>query len=248
MELLIDAGNTRLKWALARAGALGQYGASVHRGRPLDEALAPLAALDARPTRAFLAAVAQSALTARLHELVRARFGIELEPAVVRSEAFGLRIAYAHPERLGVDRWLAMLAARALCAGAVLVAGLGTAATVDAVDAGGVHLGGLIVPGLATMKRALLEATARIRDAGDDEPVAALFAADTGAAVSAGAVHAIAALIERGYRELERSAAGPVSLILTGGDAPRVASRVAVATSRIEPDLVLRGLLVYAGP
>jgi type III pantothenate kinase len=243
--LLIDAGNTRVKWALAQDGALARGGHAVHRGQVLEQALAPLAGLAARPRRALVANVGGPVLGERLQRLVRERFGLAVEMAVVRREAFGLRVAYEHPERLGVDRWLAMLGARAACAGAVLVAGVGTAMTIDAVDAGGAHLGGLIVPGIGAMKEALLTGTAGIRDAGDDGGTPEIFAADTGAAVSAGAAHALAALVERAAAALARRAGAPASVLLTGGDAPRIRPLLALPAT-VAPDLVLHGLVVYA--
>jgi type III pantothenate kinase len=243
--LLIDIGNTRLKWAIARDEALASHGHSVHRGRALDEALRPLAELNIHPSRVIASNVAGETLAAKLREVVERRYGVALEVAEVRSDAFGLRIAYEHPAHLGTDRWVAMIAARGLHAGPLLVVCAGTALTIDAIDAGGRHYGGLIVPGIETMKASLLSGTAGIRDAGDDGSVPDIFAGDTGPAVSGGAAHALAALVERAAGELEKRAGTSPRLVMTGGDAVRIVPLIGIP-GNVEPDLVLRGLVVYA--
>jgi type III pantothenate kinase len=243
-SLLIDAGNTRIKWALERDNALEQSGHSVHRGRAVEEVVKPIAVLAARPERVIVSNVGGAELGEALRKVTAERFGLAAEFAVVQREAFGLRIAYTDPKRLGVDRWLAMLGARANHEGALLVVGVGTAMTIDGVDANGSHLGGLIVPGLETMKASLLAGTAGIRDAGDGR-AAEIFASDTGAAVSSGAAHALAALIERAAAELARRTREQGQVVLTGGDAETIRSLISVA-GIVDPDLVLRGLVVYA--
>lgn len=244
MNLLIDAGNTRIKWAFERDGALEQSAHSVHRGRAIEEAVQPIAALGTPAERVIVSNVGGAALGEALRKVAEERFGAPAEFAVVRREAFGLRIAYADPKRLGVDRWLAMLGARASNEGALLIVGVGTAMTIDGVGADGTHLGGLIVPGLETMKASLLAGTAGIRDAGDGR-APEIFASDTGSAVSGGAAHALAALVERAAAELARRSGAPGRLVLTGGDAELIRSLVSV-DGIVDPDLVLHGLVVYA--
>ena len=243
--LLIDIGNTRLKWAISRDGALASHGHSMHRERVLDEALRPIAELDARPLRVVASNVGGETLAATLRDVVHRRFGVALEVAKVRREAFGLRIAYEAPSHLGTDRWLAMIAARESHAGALLVVCAGTALTIDAIDAHGGHCGGLIVPGMETMKASLLSGTAGIRDAGDASKAPEIFADDTGPAVSSGAAHALAALVERAAEALANRAGTRPTLVMTGGDAARIVPLIGLSAN-VEPDLVLRGLVVYA--
>jgi type III pantothenate kinase len=245
-RLLVDIGNSRVKWALERHGVLEQTGSAMHRDRPVDEALRPLQRLDAKLEQTIVSNVAGEVIAEALDVLVRRRFGVVPEFVAVQREAFGLRIAYAHPERLGVDRWLGMLGARAARPGVLLVVGAGTAVTADAVDEQGIHLGGIIVPGIATMKASLLAETAGIRDAGEDPARAPeLFADDTGAGVNGGVAHALAALVDRAAAELERRTGAAPTLVLTGGDAARIEPLIHASTT-VEPDLVLRGLVVYA--
>lgn len=244
--LVIDAGNTRVKWALSRAGSLERDGMAVHRGRVLEQALMPLARLDARPVRALVANVGGTGLEYVLGKIVRERFGIDIELVSVLRELAGLRIAYDVPDHLGVDRWLAMLGARAARPGtALLVVAAGTALTIDAVAADGTHLGGCIAPGIATMKDSLLSVTAGIRDAGDPGHAPEIFAADTGPGVAGGVAHALAALVERAARTLETRAGTSPQLVLTGGDAKALQPLVGVPAI-VAADLVLQGLAVYA--
>jgi type III pantothenate kinase len=244
--LVIDAGNTRVKWALACGGTLERDGHAVHRGRVLEHALMPLARLEARPARALVANVGGTGLEYVLGKIVRERFGVDIETVAVLPELAGLRIAYDVPARLGVDRWLAMLGARAARPGAaLLVVGAGTALTIDAVAGDGTHLGGCIAPGIATMKDSLLSVTAGIRDAGDADRAPEIFAADTGPAVAGGVAHALAALVERAARELASRAGAAPQLMLTGGDA-KILQPLIEVPAVVASDLVLQGLAVYA--
>ncbi|HET8697015.1 MAG TPA: type III pantothenate kinase, partial [Gammaproteobacteria bacterium] len=148
MEFLIDAGNTRLKWARLEQGRLTGQGSAPHRGA-LDRALADLSsAFPQGAMRVLVANVAGDELARRVTELARARSKVRPEFVATSAEAFGVRCAYADPSRLGVDRWLGVLAAHRLAAGAAAcVVGAGTAVTFDAVSANGRHLGGLILAG-----------------------------------------------------------------------------------------------------
>jgi len=109
--LLIDAGNTFLKWACLVNGTVGASRSVVHHGVELREWQDALAALTPAPTRVVAANVAGAAFALRLREFTRARWQLEPEfPAATRS-ALGVTNAYARPSALGIDRWLAMLAA-----------------------------------------------------------------------------------------------------------------------------------------
>jgi type III pantothenate kinase len=140
---------------------------------------------------------------------------------------------------MGVDRWLALIGAHRLCAGAVLVVDAGTAITYDLLLASGRHLGGLILPGIEMMRGSLLAGTniPRVEPEERDLP----WAADTGAAVGVGTIEAPAALVERLRRRLTAAAGGPSTVLLTGGDAERLRPALEEPV-RVEPDLVLRGL------
>ncbi|SDX05536.1 type III pantothenate kinase [Thiocapsa roseopersicina] len=238
MMLLLDIGNTNLRWALSDGGSPGEvrivrHGAAV----PLD-LLADWERLEA-PGRIVASNVGGPAVAAAISRATRAYWGLDVEFVQTRAHFGALRIAYPEPERFGVDRWLALVAAHRLVPETALVVDAGTAATFDLLLADGRHLGGLILPGVEMMRASLLAGTLipRIASEPTDEP----WAADTGPAVAAGSLQAIAALTTRLYDRLERQTQTSPALILTGGDAERLIPAMD-RPARVMPDLVLRGL------
>jgi len=235
MMLLLDIGNSRLKWALARGAKLSPGGAAAHRGQPVK--LLRTLKLP-RADSIWLAHVLGVPYEAPLRTAIKARFGVA--PQVVRTQKHcaGLRIAYANPARLGVDRFLAMLALWAGSRRAFCVATAGTALTFDAVDGRGRHRGGLIAPGLATAWNAVRGATRFEMPPAPSQYTDAL-GTDTEACVRQGALYACTGLVERAARE----AGG--ARYLSGGDAATL--RPHLDGRWVErPNLVLEGLLAYA--
>jgi len=233
--LLIDVGNSRLKWAYAEPDQLGPVTALGHDGTPA----ATLSAIDGpAPTTVWVANVTGAVHRAALAEAIQARYGLVAHFAATQAECGGLRVAYTDAARLGVDRWLALLAAWNQH-GAACVASCGTALTFDAVDQNGQHLGGVIAPGLLTAQQAVLGAT-RFPSRGPDDDYVAGLGTDTEACVRQGALHACAGLVER---LAARHTGTP--LLLTGGDAERLRPHLGGDVS-VVPDLVLQGLLALA--
>jgi type III pantothenate kinase len=252
VNLLLDIGNTNLRWVRQQSDGLGEVGTVRHGGAvPLDliAAWEPLE----RPDRVLIGNVGGEQVAAAVARVVRALWGLEAELVAVQADCLGLRVAYADPSRLGVDRWLALLGVRGGRVGGALVVDAGTAVTYDLVLADGRHLGGLILPGVALMRGALLQGT-RIPPVGlEIEPEISLaepWGRDTESAVGAGAIQALGALADRLYDRLvqlcgqgssEGADGGPPLLVLTGGDAERLAPAIA-RPLQIRPDLLLRGL------
>ena len=239
--LLLDVGNSRLKWVAVPAldAALPPARAMTHDGAPAD-AIAALASSwqGAAPQAVYIAHVTGSAHELALTQAVQR--GLHCQPQFARSSLAcgGLISAYSEPSRLGVDRWLAMLSVWTRTRHAFSVACAGTALTFDAVSDGGQHQGGVIAPGLATMIDATLGRTRFAvgpMDAGFDTGLGR----DTEACVRQGALHATAGLLER----LAARHDGPK--VLAGGDASTLQPHLA-ATWQVEPDLVLQGLTVWA--
>lgn len=243
MNLLVDLGNSRLKWAWSDASGL-RVGEPVDHSRPLDAELAAAWADAPRVTRALVASVARPRLEAELAQAIRARLGVEPEFVTSRAQACGVRIAYARPEKLGVDRFLALIALHAQAREPVVLASVGTALVLDALAADGRHLGGLIAPSPMLMQEALLGATARVSASSSARVVEA--ADDTEDSVRSGCWLAAAALVERFHSHCAQAFGAPSALALAGGAARELAPLVRVP-ARIEPDLVLRGLAVVAG-
>lgn len=233
--LLLDVGNTRLKWAIADGAGLGKVHAQAHNGDPA-------AVIAAREWPAVDAVrvcdVTGGEMRRRLLEALAARLTVTPEVVTAEREREGLRNGYAEAQRLGADRWLAMLAAwrRSRCA--LCVVGAGTALTVDVVEAGGRHLGGVIAPGLVAMRRALRAATRfPLRE---DSPAtiagAARLGCDSESAVELGVLHALLGAIERCV-SLQPDAV----CYLTGGDAQHLLPFLDAGWHGA-PDLVLEGL------
>ncbi len=242
MDWLFDFGNTRVKWAMAAKGALrGPVRAHAYDGAAWHLALAADLALHGGvPERAWIAAVASDAAVATVVSLLRARWP-HLDPlrVVTPARGAGVRVAYAEPVRLGVDRYLAMVGARARGRRDWLVVGAGTALTIDLLDAGGTHHGGLIAPAPTLMIEAIERCTARVRVDRDSERVE--FATDTAAALYSGAWNAAIAVVERAAKQAAiLLGRGPPSMLLHGGAAERLARMLPQPV--LAPALVLEGL------
>jgi type III pantothenate kinase len=243
MMLLVDIGNTRIKWATAADGRLSPQRAAAHAawtprdwqrelfddGHGIERVLAATVAGD--ETRRALVAAAAAAGVAAV-DFVRST-----------RAAAGVRNAYADPRLLGVDRWVAAIGAYHLGRGACVVVDIGTAATIDAVDAAGQHLGGFIVPGPAMMVDSLHAGTSDLAAHAAASPSAmpALFADNTRDAIERGCRVALAALVDRSCTELARHDGSAPRLYCTGGAVDGVLPYV-VSASEAVPDLVLRGL------
>lgn len=249
MQVVIDIGNTRIKWAQVEDGRLSKAGSAVHRDAT-DRAFAALAAaLPKDLSRAIVANVAGDAVALKLTELLRIRSRVVPEFVSVRAEQFGVRCAYDDPSRLGIDRWIAVLAAHHLASGAACVIDAGTAATFDAVDAHGTHLGGLIMPGPQLLAAALDRNTsnigatlaAAVAPSGLD-----LLGKSTDAAVGNGAMLALAGALDRAVDAVETALVERTTVYLTGGDAPALRGWLETEVELIA-DLVLEGLALFSG-
>lgn len=244
-RLLIDAGNTRLKWRLDAEDGPRVAGCLVHRDRPLAEALAELPDALARPSAIWCGSVAGSHFDAALDAALRARWSLSPTFVQATAAAGGIVSAYAEPARMGVDRWLAMIGARARTRRACCVIDAGTAVTVDALAADGRHLGGTILPGLQLMRTALYGNTRRI-PAGPVLATPSGLGRDTAACVAAGVRHAVVGGITGSVQSAGAGAGEGLHCLLTGGDGAFLAPLLPFAVELV-PDLVLDGLARLAG-
>jgi type III pantothenate kinase len=247
-ELLLDLGNSRIKWAWS--GPAGLVGLSVAANDDTGVARL-LAAVQTQPTtQAWLASVVND--RARLISERLGELGLRVQRAQSLAALGGLRNGYDDPTQLGVDRFLALLGGCLLWPGqACLVVDAGTALTIDHLDANGHHLGGCILPGLSLMRRALAAGTDRLGAALEehashraDAPPSTAPAHNTRAAIEAGILSAATGAIET-----QRGHPGPdpgLPLLLCGGDAALLAGCLR-PPCRLLPELVLLGLAEYAG-
>ncbi len=247
--LLVDIGNTRLKWC-ARADADGSekgVGAIAHAEGDVDAQWTEC--LVARPWRDIW--IASVARPPRLERFEQACNGVV--PGVPRWSARSLprcgdlRVAYRNPAQLGVDRFLAMIAARGFWPRVpVLIASIGSALTIDLVGAEGGHTGGLIAPTPQSMQRSLASLAPQLADYSSlpaDVP-ATEFALDTAGGIASGCAYAAIGLIEHCRRAATLRGDAPM-LVLTGGGAGPVARHFGAAATFV-PQLVLAGLARYA--
>ena len=235
---LFDLGNTRLKCAALIGGGIGDVVALPHREADLADALAQ--ALPVGMEVAYVASVANEALRiALLQALAQRARRISLARTQKRFSNF--RIAYAQPHKLGVDRFLAMLAAHARYDGPVLLCGIGTALTIDLVDGDGLHRGGRIAPSPTLMREALHERAPQLPIEGGQ---LVDFAADTEDALASGCEGAAIALIETSREASRRLLGRAPQVLLHGGGADALAARVP-GSLRLE-SLVLEGLAIWA--
>ncbi len=237
MRLLLDLGNSRLKWAIAADGALSHAGSvDYRRGDLLTSLSALIDALPRAPQSVALASVGQAERVAQIRAWADDRLGLSLVVPYT-SKLFGsLQNGYEQAEQMGVDRWLAMIAAWHRYHRPVCVVDAGTACTVDLVDAAGQHLGGWIAPGRGLMIHALNQNTADINVAAGE---ASGWGKSTQAAVAGG--------VAAGWRGLAwaiRAAAENVlpgcHYVVSGGDADSLLPLINNAEHR--PQLVLEGL------
>jgi type III pantothenate kinase len=244
--LALDVGNTRLKWAVYDRPSPGAT--VLHQGAAFLETIDQLIETDWRglePPRAMLGClVAAAGIRQRVEEQLEAW---DLPPrwVVPGSSAAGVTNGYDHPHRLGADRWVALAGARhrVLSRGeprAAVVVMVGTAVTVDALDADGRFLGGLILPGHGIMLRALEGGTAGLRvPTGEVRD----FPTNTSDALTSGGTDAITGAIEKMHRRLEQRAGHSPLVVMTGGAGWKVAPHLLVAYELVE-SLIFDGLLV----
>jgi type III pantothenate kinase len=247
MTLLVDIGNTRIKWATLARGELVHRGSAAHRDS-LDAAIAALGAELPARTRVVAANVAGERVAERLRALVAARPGASLTLVAPSAERFGVRCAYAEPRRLGVDRWVAVLAAYHAARGAACTISAGTAVTFDAVDGAGSHLGGLIFPSAPLLAAALDRNTSDIGSTAAAPAVAhglELLGRNTDAAVGHAAWLALSAAVDRAVATVERALNTRPVVYLSGGDADALRGWLETRVE-LRADLVLEGLKLFA--
>jgi type III pantothenate kinase len=240
--LLIDVGNSNMKWSWWDESRSLSVKMLRHRGLPADELASRAFADEAAPSRIVLASVAAEGLAAGLDRWMAEHWQLNAQRVKASSKACGVTNGYIEPQQLGVDRWLTLIAARQLGKTPACIVDCGTAITVDVIDGEGRHRGGLILPGFDLMRDALLADTCIPRIGTAD--ATSLLARDTRTGVAAAALHAASALVERIMRSLQDEGGG-FRLLLTGSDAERLQAGLGIP-AEIERNLVMLGLAQLA--
>jgi type III pantothenate kinase len=245
MKLLIDVGNTAVKWGHSEAGVIVKSGRYMHRGGDIDVLAEQYWSELSAPAGICIANVAGTQLAQQLSGWIETRWGVTPVFIATTGQACGVTNAYAVPGSLGVDRWAALIGAHHHGGGATCTVDCGTAITLDMLAADGVHQGGLILPGIEMMKQMLLKNTAVVNTS-TTQQAAKLFATSTGDAVNSGALYMAAAAIDRTVGDMAEALGIAADVIITGGDASRIATLLSMPV-RHDPELVLKGLAILAG-
>lgn len=237
MLLVIDIGNSRVKWALAdTADLLSEMGACLHA----EIAASRLAIVAKKATKVFVANVADEEILNKINQLVSP---LPVETLQVTNHACGVENLYDQPKTLGADRWAATVAAWHITQKPTIIVNAGTAVTIDSLNIIGAFLGGTIQPGLRLMQETLKKNTAQLLNADGNLQ---FFPKNTADAVFSGCMNAIVSAI---LMQLERQTAHygkPPAVILTGGDAHKIAEALKLDAKQviIIENLVLQGLVL----
>ncbi|MEA5098568.1 MAG: type III pantothenate kinase [Burkholderiaceae bacterium] len=249
MLLLVDAGNTMIKWALAAPGPCSPDN-WLHSGAVTHSEMGQLEQdwCDQKISRALVSNVASKSRRSQLEQLLA---GLQAKPFPVEwfaaaPELAGVRNGYRNPAQLGCDRFAAMIGAHALFPSqALVVATCGTATTVDAVTADGLFVGGMILPGLGLMATSLARNTARLPQVARDSLAFNPFADNTNDAIVSGCIAAQTGAIEHAATLHAQRLNAEVLCVLSGGAAAAVAPHLSVA-HKIVDNLVMIGLHTVA--
>lgn len=236
--LLIDIGNTSLKWAWLTETGLSPVERFAHGG--MDGGFPDACWRDETPpSHVLIANVAGVELEHLICEWIKITWAIEPRIVGVSATALGVINAYSDPGCLGVDRWLTLIAVHQQISGDVCIVDCGTAITVDVIDNLGRHQGGLILPGFNLMREALLDKTRIPRT--ERTEVTGLLGKDTAGCIASAALYSAAALVERVVTVTAKQRGVRPCLVLTGSDAERLSGALD-SPYEIIPDLVMRGL------
>lgn len=240
MKLLLDVGNTAVKWGLYEADGIESPGRFEHRAAVFDEIADRAWSMLPVPDEIIVASVAGVGLNERISHWFMQQW--QREPTFIQASksACGVTNAYHVPGDLGVDRWAGIVGAYHGVNGSVCVVDCGTAITIDLVRSSGEHCGGLILPGVAALRQALLANSANI-ELSEKLRAAVPLARGTPEAVSSGVLYLAASAIERIVSDMTAASGESAGLVMTGGDAERLLPLLTITASHT-PDLVLQGL------
>jgi len=257
MNLLIDVGNTRIKWLLTPSSRLlcqgniieiaeiAIQGAWEYSLRIFADELSRQWKDLPTPKNIFVANVAGEALRQQLQSWFKNKWQLQASFIKTESNLFNVKNGYDNPQQLGVDRWLASVAAYHVMKNTVAVIDCGSCITVDVVDQSGQHLGGMIAPGFAIAKSALVKKTQGCHYDFNFDASSLLLGANTQTCIDSGIEHMAVGFIEIVCQKLKTSYAD-ISIIITGGDAKQLQQQLSVDNLIYCENMVLCGLALLA--
>lgn len=239
MKILIDVGNTRIKWCIEKNSVLEKGQAIEHKEVEFIGRLKQAWDMLDAPEILAISSVSHKQLTEQLIDLAKA-FWPQTKVIIARSldDGFSVTNAYQQADKLGVDRWLGLIALRHYFPGNSCVVDCGTAITIDVLNEQGQHLGGVISPGLQLMKHALFKGTENLYSI--DRKFSAGLSDFTESAIYSGTLFAATGLIEK----VLTNYCSCQTIVLTGGDAILLSQHLNFEFI-IEPDFIFKGLSLY---
>ena len=242
MKLLLDIGNSSVNWAMEDNLRFENEGAFSYQKDHIEHSLQENLSSLQTPTEILLANVAGQDVYTQLDNWVHQYWQRQIWQPRVSAQLNGLKNSYIDTQQLGLDRWLAMLAAWDKYQSALCIVDCGSALTIDSIDDGGNHMGGYIVPGIELMQQALIMNTARIKVS--INKIASLeYANNTQAAINNGAFLATVSMIDRVVNNMQNVLHTPPTCIISGGMAELI-NPLLKEPFKYEPNLVLNGLLI----
>jgi type III pantothenate kinase len=245
MNLLVDIGNARIKWALQDGDSWTSGTPLLRQNKAFKDLARPAWKELETPQRVVVSSVAGSEYDKSVHTWVKRRWKLAPEFLQATDSQCGVTNAYKEPTRLGNDRWAYLLAAHAAARAPTIIVDCGTAITVDAITADGRHLGGLIAPGMELMASSLATKAPCIEILDRESHDIALLGSSTEVGVTGGVLYTAVSLVDRVFQDLRDELGRNARLLITGGDAERIAPLLTTKPV-IEPELVLKGLAVFA--
>jgi len=240
MKLLVDIGNTRIKWAVEVNGVVEKSSAINHQSQYLEQIQQKWSVIES-PEILAISSVSNQCIVNQLLILAKKLWpNVSFVIAKSTTQGFDITNGYKQANKLGVDRWMGLIALRHYYPGDSCIIDCGTAITIDVLNKQGLHLGGLISPGLQLMKQSLFQGTENLSYVKQAFSLGLSDATDS--AIFSGTSLAAVGLIDKVITEFAKECQ---TIVLTGGDAVLLSKYLDYQVF-IEQDFILKGLALYA--
>ena len=240
MSLLVDVGNSRIKWANSNNLTIDNHGSFTLKQLSLGESLDSHWQQIKNPKHVWISNVAGKDIAHTLSDFIKHKWGINPVFAKVQRERSGVVNGYEDANQLGIDRWLAIVAAWNKYHAPTCIVDCGTAITIDGISQSGRHIGGLIIPGIDLLLNTLNTATDGINTEAVYTPKLE-FGFSTSVCTVNGAGFAVVSLIDKVVEKMQSEQANEICCVITGGYAEKINYLLAHKFNE-EPHLVLHGL------
>jgi len=244
VKLLLDLGNSRCKYAIVEEGEVAKYDSQNYGPFGKLYSVKSLCDQYSDASGIIISSVLSEEMNSQIKETLLSDDAENIYFLDPTENSFDVSLAYADPSTLGVDRVAAMIAVNEKYSGNNCIVDCGTAVTIDALDVKGAHLGGVILPGIDSMRKALL-ANTKIEITGIEEAEFNVLSRTTGGAIHTGCVSAVVGGIEYIVNRMASDYDGFDQVVLTGGDAKLIKSHLSLPVHTDET-LVLDGLKVVS--